>query len=154
MVFEHKVGDLFTTELPAMGHGVNVYGLMGAGIAKVVANLFPSVLPPYKEACKRKLLVPGGLQFVKTAERENFYVLNLASQDKPGKHARLEWLDSSLRSAVQFCQDEGLEGLAIPRIAAGIGGLDWESQVRPLMEQIASEYDDVMVEIWSMPDAD
>lgn len=145
----YKTGDIFSTDLTAIGHGVNVYGLMGAGIAKIVADRYPNVLLPYQQACKDKSLVPGGAQFVEV--EDGFFILNLASQDKPGPYARLEWLESSLSSAVSFCEQEGLAGFAIPRIGAGIGGLDWDA-VQEVINALGKD-SNVLIEVWSLPGA-
>lgn len=153
MAFEHKTGDIFDTKLPAIGHGVNLYGVMGAGIAKAIATVFPQVLNPYKEACKTKQLTPGTMQYVQVQDNPTFYILNLASQDRPGKHARLEWVESSLEAAILFCKTNNLEGFAVPRIGARIGGLAWED-VKEILERVALQEPDVLVEIWSLPNAD
>jgi O-acetyl-ADP-ribose deacetylase (regulator of RNase III) len=152
MTYEHMTGDIFTTKMPALGHGVNVYGLMGAGIAKIVATKFPAVLRPYQLACRDKSLLPGGVQFVQVGQQPDRYILNLASQDKPGKYARMEWLESSLRDSVSFCKARSLKGFAIPRIGAGIGGLNWDD-ARELIERIGDEEPNVHIEIWSLPGA-
>lgn len=153
-MFVHKTGDIFTTEMPAIGQGVNTYGQMGAGIAKLIANRFPSVLKPYQDACKSKELVAGGFQAVKVEEKEDFYILNLASQRKPGRDATLERLEPSFLSALAFAKEAGLTGFALPRIGSGIGGLDWHTEAKPLLEKLSSAEDSLLIELWSTPDAD
>lgn len=152
-MFEHKTGDIFTTTMPAIAHGVNTKGVMGGGIAAFIAQRFPAVLLPYKAACKDKSLITGGFQAVKVAENPDFFILNLASQDKLGRHARMEWLEESMEKAVAYANDNKLDGFAIPRIGAGIGGLDWESEVKPYLEAVGSREDGFTIEIWSLPNA-
>lgn len=154
MAFEHKTGDIFTTQMHAIGHGVNVYGMMGAGIAKIVATKFPQVLAPYKQACRDKSLVPGSMQYVQVGESPDFYILNMASQRRPGKDARLEWIESSVEASIIFAQTRRLEGFAVPRIGSNIGGLDWHGEVKPLLERIATREKGLLIELWSLPDAD
>ena len=152
-MFVHRVGDLFTTSLPAIGHGVNTHGVMGSGIARIIAGRFPAVLAPYKEACATGALTPGGFQAVKVREDPDLFIFNLASQQRPGKDARLEWLEQSVEKAVSYAKENGFFGFALPRIGAGIGGLDWESEVRPALEVIADREDTLTIELWSLPDA-
>lgn len=154
MAFEHKIGDIFTTQMPAIGHGVNVYGMMGAGIAKLIANRFPQVLAPYKQACRDKSLVPGSMQFVRVGESPDKFILNMASQRRPGKDARLEWIESSAEASFRFAKSRGLAGFALPRIGSNIGGLDWHSEVKPLLERLAAREEGLLIELWSLPDAD
>jgi O-acetyl-ADP-ribose deacetylase (regulator of RNase III) len=146
----YVIGDIFTTELPALGHGVNIYGVMGSGIAVIVRKTYPDVFPPYAEACRMSTLAPGSMLPVKVTPDK--WVLNLASQDKPGPHAKMEWLSSAVRTSFEFAVGAGLEGFAIPRIGAGIGGLEWED-VKIELENIASEFPNVKLEIWSLPGA-
>lgn len=153
-MFIHKIGDIFSTTMPAIGHGVNTQGAMGAGIAYFIAQRFPAVLAPYKEACKSKELIPGGFQAVQVSEDPKFYIFNLASQEKLGRDAKVEWLESSMEAAVTHAKENKFEGFAVPRIGAGIGGLDWDTEAKPLMEKIASRETSLTIEIWSLPDAD
>lgn len=153
-MFVHKVGDIFTTTMPAIGHGVNTYAMMGAGIAAIIAKKFPAVLEPYKKACWSKELVPGGFQAVKVEEGPDFYIFNLASQQKPGRDARVEWIESSMEEAINYAKENGLVGFALPRIGSKIGGLDWHTEVKPAVERIASREESLTIELWSMPDAD
>ena len=79
------------------------------------------------------------------------WVLNLASQNRPGADARLDWLTTSLHAAFTFCATEGLTGFAIPRIGAGIGGLDWPD-VFKVIEQAAAAHPSIEIEVWSLPE--
>jgi O-acetyl-ADP-ribose deacetylase (regulator of RNase III) len=147
---EFKVGDLFSSELPAIGHGVNIYGVMGAGIAPIVRRLYPAVFAPYRAKCETHEFQAGDMLPVEVLPGK--WVFNLASQDKPGKNARLEWLESSLRSSFEFAAANNLEGFAIPRIGAGIGGLTW-GDVKKTIADVAVDYPNVTIEVWSLPDA-
>ena len=152
-MFVHKTGDVFTTTMPAVGHGVNTYAMMGGGIAAIIAKKFPAVLEPYKAACMSKELIPGGFQAVKVEEDPDFYIFNLASQQKPGRDASLEWVESSMEKAIAYAKENGFEGFALPRIGSDIGGLDWHTETKPLLEEIASREDTLTIELWSLPDA-
>lgn len=157
MSFEHKIGDIFTTNTAAVAQGVNVKGLMGAGLARAVAHKHPEVLPPYMAACKDKSLAPGGFQAVlidNSPENVNYdYIFNLASQNKPGADASMEWLEASLEEAIVFVKEQGLTSFALPRIGCGIGALKWP-EVKALLEKVGEREDTLLIEIWSEPNAD
>jgi len=127
-------GNLFTTTAPAIGHGVNVMGLMGSGIAVQFRNLFPEMYRQYRALCAQFLLNTGEA-FV--YEAENFVVYNIASQDMPGPHAALEWLEDGLRAVVSDAEARGLDRVALPQIGCGIGGLDVRDVV-PLVKDVES----------------
>ena len=121
---ELKTGDLFTSTQPAIGHGVNVDGDMSGGLARIVQRRYPEVYEAYRAVCVDGRLQPG--QMLPVLDEDGTWWLNLASQDRPGRHARLEWFEQALAQSFRFAQFKKLPGFAIPRIGAGIGGLDWE----------------------------
>lgn len=129
-------GDLFTSDSTALGHGVNVEGLMGAGIAPYFARLFPQMYMDYRALCAAKLLHPGDVHVHTTL---NLTIYNIASQDRPGKHARLDWLLDGVDAALDHAQSVGHSVLAIPRIGCGIGGLQWLDVGREL-ESLSKGY--------------
>lgn len=148
---EHKIGDIFTTNLPAIGHGVNLHGVMGSGIAVLVRRNFPEIFQPYATHCRNKTLTTGKMLPVKT--ESGIWVFNLASQDKPGANARLEWLEQSVEASFGFAELHNIEGFALPRIGAGVGGLKWADALA-VLEKVAAKHPTVKLEIWSLPDAD
>ena len=150
MTITFVTGDLFDTQYPAIGQGVNIKGLMGSGIAPVIRNRFPAVYPPYKKACDEGTLLPGMMLPVEV--EPGFWVFNLASQDLPGANANLDWLEASLEETFKFCKENAIPGFSIPRIGAGIGGLDW-ADVKPLLIEVSERYPDIELEVVSLPGA-
>jgi O-acetyl-ADP-ribose deacetylase (regulator of RNase III) len=72
---------------------------------------------------------PGGVRIV-----------NLLTQDapdapggRPGR-AHIEHVRHALRALRQMVETEGFESLALPRLATGVGGLEWD-EVLPLIRQ-------------------
>lgn len=138
-------GDLFTSNAQVLGHGVNVIGKMGAGIAKTLRHKYPEVFEQYQVSCKNKSLQPGGMLSVLAFDGK--WILNLASQDKIGKKcARIEWVQSSLILALEFCKLNNLHTLALPRIGSGLGGLLW-TNVKDLIERTSRLYPQVQIEV-------
>lgn len=76
----HKEGDIFTSTAQALGHGVNVCGLMGAGIALQFRKRFPDMYLEYQKHCLSGALNPGDY-FVWTLP-DGRQIYNLASQDR------------------------------------------------------------------------
>lgn len=140
-----KTGDVFTSELPAVAHGVNTHGVMGSGIAVAVKKNFPQTYQTYRNHCLSGELQPG---MVFPSYEEGKWVLNLASQDKPGANARIDWLEESLVKAATFCEAKNLQGFAAPRIGAGIGGLEWE-EVLATFEKTAERFPGITIELWT-----
>ena len=65
-------------------------------------------------------------------------IVNLMTQEaaydngsKPGK-ASTEYVNRTLKNLKELIEEEKIESLALPRLATGVGSLDWED-VRPLI---------------------
>ena len=147
-----KTGDLFSTDAPAIGHGVNVDGIMGAGVAKIVRDRYPSAYSYYADQCEKGLLEPGEMNGWLTAHPDSkkmVVIYNLASQDRPGPNAKYEWTMQSVNSALHNCRALGYTKLALPRIGCGIGGLSWEV-LKPMLSVLTIAYPDIELEIWSL----
>jgi len=127
-----QMGDLFTTELKAIGHGVNCSGVMGAGIAKPIKDKWPNNFTNYEAACRGGFLVPGDAMVV---HENGMYIFNIASQSRPGRFARYDWLFGAALDAAQQAVDMDLDSIAIPMIGCGIGGLEWP-KVRVILEAV------------------
>ena len=136
-------GDLFTSTAPAIGHGVNIYGKMGAGIAVQFKNRFPEMHTEYVSVCESGQLT-AGMTFAYYGSTPIIY--NIASQDLPGANARLDFLEEGLRSALQDAQTLGLDRVALPLIGCGIGGLS-EADVVPLLLEVESKFT-TQIELW------
>jgi O-acetyl-ADP-ribose deacetylase (regulator of RNase III) len=150
-MIEYREGDLFgQPDVEAIGHGVNTKGVMGAGIAVLFRRKYPDMYKQYVLWCDTGTLEPGG---VMPWEGEDKFIFNIASQNEPGADATVEWLNDGVRTAVAQARKIGLTKLAVPRIAAGIGGLTWE-QVQEVFNAVGSSYIDFTLVVVSLPGAD
>lgn len=144
MTIVHRTGDLFTTDAPALAHGVNVQGAMSGGIAAQFAKRWPGILFPYRIACGTGGLKPGDIQVYDQPNGPLIY--NLATQRLPGPDARLHWIESALATMRTDMRTRHLDRVAMPRIGCGIGGLNWHD-VEPLIALAAT---DITIEVWTL----
>ncbi len=141
-VREDVTGDLFAlleaTDPAAVGvgHGVNLQGSMGGGIAVLFDRRFDGLAQAYAQACRSGALRLGGALPFLTAEGRLVY--SCASQVRPGADARLDALAGSVTAALTHAASVGLQTLMIPRIGAGIGGLDWQ-KVSAALDVVAAD---------------
>lgn len=139
-------GDLFGTDAPAVGHGVNVRGSMAGGIAREFQARYPAMYEEYRALCVEDGLRAGEM-FAWQEPGSGLWVYNLASQDDPGPCARLEWLESSARRMVEHASENRVDAVALPRIGCGIGGLKWRA-VERVLSRVAREARSVGLEVW------
>lgn len=133
-----------------VAHGVNCQGVMGSGVAKAIRAKWPKAYEKYHEYVKHTpgfelncLLGDMLIVDVGTNPLERVYVANCFTQEQYGKdgkvYADIVSVGRSLDAALQFTQGQGLP-LYLPRIGCGLGGLDWDTQVGPLLEGLAEDY--------------
>lgn len=150
----HFEGNIFDSEAPVIGHGVNTQGLMDSGIAAQVKESFPSVFEAYSQVCEFGGLVGGTALVLQASEEESdtpLWIANIASQVEPGENAELKLLEDGLYDTVEQMRDMGLFHLALPKIGAGIGGLDWDT-VLDAIESEAEVNPDFTIEVWTYTD--
>lgn len=163
----YVTGDLFAARkfVDAIAHGVNCRGVMGKGIAPLFKQRYPQMYDVYRQACLAEagdgtpsLSVGGFLPWQAepvTPGKDGLWIYNLATQDRPGRDARLDAIASSLTLALDHAAAHGVTSIAMPRLGAGIGGLGW-TQVRQVIEETVNQRDDtaVRVVVVSLPGAD
>jgi O-acetyl-ADP-ribose deacetylase (regulator of RNase III) len=137
VIVEHT-GDLFSSACPALGHGVNSLGSMGAGIAVDLRRRWPALYDAYGEECRSGRLQPGGIVVHQAADR---VVFNLAAQRSVGRGA-----PGVGRQAARATARLPVAGLALPRIGAGLAGLARED-VRAVRQEELTVLP--YVELWS-----
>lgn len=135
--------DIFESPNTYIAHGTNTHGVMGAGIAALFAQRIDGLLEAYRERCARGDAVGTSYLFV----TDTRVIVNVFSQDKPGPHARIEWLMSGLEDAVR--QVPADSRLHMPWIGAGIGGLTRLDVACALREFV--DHHDVAITVHELP---
>lgn len=125
MPLSQRQGDLFaSTDLDALAHGCNCYGVMGAGIAALFSRKWPQMFKQYRKLCKAGEYQPGDCFSWQDGDSPVIY--NLATQLRPGRDARLEAVAQSVQRMLDDATERGVKRIGLPQIGAGIGGLVWD----------------------------
>lgn len=140
-------GDIFTSSAPAIGHGVNTMGLMGAGIALQFRDKYPELYEVYAKFCASGRLVPGGVLIWEDKNAKIPLVFNIASQELPGRNAKLAFLKAGLDLTAYYMLELGIDTIALPEIGCGIGGLGLADVLR-ILDDVESYYG-ITVELWT-----
>ena len=129
-------GDLFATPgLVAFGHGCNCAGAMGKGIAVAFRARWPEMYAAYKARCRDGRF---GLGDVFLWEEDGVLIFNLGTQKSWRSRAELPAIRRAVAEMLRLAEARGLAEIALPRIGAGLGGLDW-AEVCGLLEELAAE---------------
>jgi O-acetyl-ADP-ribose deacetylase (regulator of RNase III) len=129
-------GDLFETEgIRAYAHGCNCAGTMDAGISVAFKKRWPRMFDDYVARCADGRFHLGDV-FV--WNEDDAVVYNLAIQEHWKKKAKLPAFVRALRRMVALAEHAGVERIGVPRIGAGLGGLDWP-RVRSVLAEVGAE---------------
>ena len=128
----YVVGDLFTSPAKVLVNTVNTVGVMGKGIAYDFKRIYPEMFEQYQYYCESGMLDIGKLWLYKTPHK---WILNFPTKKHWRNKSKVEYLEAGLKDFVDIHDSEGIESVSFPMLGCGNGGLNWDSQVRPLMEK-------------------
>lgn len=134
MKIKYKTGNLLKSSHRVILHGCNARGVMGAGIAKQIRDLYPEAYSAYRKAYEAGSLVPGGSIWVKCGER---IIINGITQKDYGRRENyviydavervMEDIEAHWNGGVDHGggEIEPVREVAMPLIGAGLAGGDW-----------------------------
>ena len=138
-------GNLFDSPAQVFVNAVNTVGVMGKGIAKEFKERYPEMFHRYQALCESGEISIGKLWLYKTPDK---WILNFPTKKHWRQPSRLEYIEAGLARFVESYSDYGIYSIAFPALGCGHGGLDFDSQVRPLMEKYLS---DLPIDIFVYP---
>ena len=145
-----RTGDVFTTDAFWIGHGCNIDGVMGAGVAKTVREDYPINYEAYRKRCMSNDVSVGDALFV---YENGKIIVNLMTQDRPGPRARYDWIFKATLNAASKIMNTNSHWsdkpkvMAIPMIGAGIGGLEW-GKVETILRSVEILVPGFEFEVW------
>ena len=138
-------GDITLSGAQVIAHGVAPGDHFNQGLALSLRERYPAMSKDFRHYCQASSPSPGELWT--WAGADGIRIVNLMTQEPaknrkghPGK-ATSHNLNLALRALRSLIEEEGFESIALPRLATGVGGLDWEEDVRPLIERRLGDLD-------------
>lgn len=125
---------------------VNCVGVMGAGLAKQFADQYPKLYRQYKDLCNFNAVGKYTAHILEDKDTGRFFCMF------PTKYSFREKSDLDLIKTCLIALQEALEGLPegmavrIPKLGCGLGGLDWEQTVLPVLKQWMDELPETIKE--------
>ena len=133
----HEVsGDILLSQAEAIAHGVAANDPMDQGLAKALHADYPAMHKDYHHWCHIEQRNPGDAWIWTAADGRR--IVNLITQEggygqgaRPGR-ASTKSVNACLRALKKIVQQEQLRSVALPKLATGVGGLNW-NEVKPLV---------------------
>lgn len=132
----HEVsGDILLTKAQAIAHGIAPNDHFDQGLALALRERWPAMVKDFRHFAKEHHPKPGSLW---AWGGFGIRIFNLLTQEgdqvhgaRPGR-ATVSHVHHCLRELEHAIEKEGVTSLALPKLACGVGGLDW-AEVKPLI---------------------
>lgn len=138
-------GDMFSSPAQVLVNTVNTVGVMGKGVALTFKKIYPDMYDQYKIFCDNRQLTIGKLQLYKTPGK---WILNFPTKENWRNPSKLEYIEAGLKKFSNTYKEKGIKSIAFPMLGCGNGGLDFETQVKPLMDKYLSSLDDIDIFVY------
>ena len=132
IMITYVIGDLLKSPADVLVNTVNTVGVMGKGIANDFKKIYPEMFTQYQKLCEKGLFNIGQLWIFKT---KNKWVLNFPTKKHWRNPSKIEYIEAGLDKFVKTYAEKGITSISFPMLGCGNGELNWETEVRPLMEK-------------------
>lgn len=134
---------VFNSECEGLVNTVNCEGVMGAGIALEFSLRYPEMLNQYIEDCKNKKVKIGEII---TYGTKDCLVINFPTKVHWKFPSNILWIEKGLDYIVNHYKEWNIRSIAIPPLGCNNGGLNFEREVKPLIEKKLANID-ILVKI-------
>lgn len=146
-MIEFRRDNLLGADTEALVNTVNTVGVMGKGIALQFKKKFPGNFKAYERACKNEEVRIGKMFTVSLDSLTNpRYIINFPTKKHWRGKSRIEYIREGLEDLLREIERLDIHSIALPPLGCGNGGLEWESEVRPLIEATFARVPEVRVQ--------
>lgn len=142
-MIQYVSGDILLSEAQAIAHGIAPHDHFNQGLALSLRKHYPAMAKDFRHYCHQQNPKPGSAWLWAGPEG---VIINLTTQDaapdqnaNPGK-ASTKNVGHALKALRKIIEKEKLRSVALPKLASGVGGLEWDT-VKPLIEEHLGELD-------------
>jgi O-acetyl-ADP-ribose deacetylase (regulator of RNase III) len=140
MVSYIEYGNIFNLKgVSNYAHGCNCAGAMGKGIALQFKENYPKMYLEYKKLCKDNLFSLGDIFMY---NHDGGVVFNLGTQKNWRAKADIYAIENSLTKMLSYASQNNILKIALPKIGAGLGGLNW-NDVKSIINKISQKYPNI-----------
>lgn len=130
-------GDILLTDAQTIAHGIAPHDHFNQGLALALRDRFPAMAKDFRHYCHAQNPKAGGAWLWAGPER---VIVNLMTQEAaanekshPGKASEKN-VGHALKALRKIIEDEEIKSIALPRLATGVGGMDW-AKVESLIDK-------------------
>lgn len=128
-------GDIFESGCEIPVNPVNTVGVAGAGLALQFKSRYPGWFQRYFDDCRSGLLYTGAVRMYPIDYGKRF-VCCFPTKRSWRNPSQLEWIEDGLKDLKTKLAGHSC---AVPRVGAGLGGLPYLAEVRPLIVDILGD---------------
>ncbi len=139
-------GNMFDSPAQVLVNTVNTVGVMGKGLALTFKKIYPDMYEKYKDYCEKKEITIGKLYLYKTKGK---WILNFPTKTTWRKPSKLEYIEAGLKKFVDTYKIRKIKSIAFPMLGCGNGGLNFEKEVKPLMDKYLSKLDNINIYVYT-----
>jgi O-acetyl-ADP-ribose deacetylase (regulator of RNase III) len=131
-------GDILLSKAQVIAHGVAAKDPMSQGLALSLHQKFPAMHKDFHHWCSQHHAAAGEAWL--WGGTNGVRVVNLLTQEASAHHAThpgrasIKHVRDSLKTLVKMAKQENFTSIALPRLATGVGGLQWK-EVLPVIEE-------------------
>ena len=130
------VGDIHSEMAEALVNSVNCVGVMGRGVALQFKKKYPDNFKAYQLFCKQGKMRPGQMFVFSTNALSPKYIINFPTKRHWRGKSRMEDIEAGLVSLTQEIRARRISSVAIPPLGSGLGGLEWSSVRRRILDYL------------------
>jgi len=134
-------GDILLSQAQVIAHGVAPNDPMTHGLSLAIHQRFPAMHKEFHHWCNHSHAKPGeAWLWSSIGSRSGVRIVNLLTQEPALNHshhvgrATLKHVRDALKTLRKMIDKEGFASIALPRLATGVGGLEWTA-VEPLIHE-------------------
>ncbi len=141
-MIKEVTGDILLSKAASIAHGIAPHDDFKQGLALSLRDRWPTMYKDFRHYCQTFGPKPGTLWAWKGSNSP--VIFNLFTQAQPPDHqsrpgkATLPYLNHALQALKKEVDAQKVTSLALPRLATGVGGLEWDD-VRPLIHSILAD---------------
>lgn len=128
-------GDIFQSTASCLVNPVNCVGVMGKGLALEFKKRYPEMFMSYKDMCNGGNLSLGKIAFWRSKHPKPPIICLFPTKHHWRDRSYLTSIERGFESFIKYAPEMHITSAAFPQVGCGLGGLNFEAQVKPLFEQ-------------------